>query len=252
MIRWIFFDVGGVLLNDDGVMAAVFRHIWHSVRAKGYDLSFEQLMKQREEISERGPKLRIHHEVALEYLTMDEWKQTRRRYLDETLPNLESLCPPIRGMKTIIRRLRGRVRLGIIANQPDDIIPVLEKHGFWQPFEVKGISEVVELSKPDPDFYRWAIQSAGCKAKEAIMVGDTVKYDMRPAHQVGLRTVWFNPDVQAKHRKVRDEFEQLYLQSLERQQPARRERVQKQVRPDAIAYSARELLEKLLQIIKTE
>ena len=37
MIRWIFFDVGGVLLNDDAVMAAVFRHIWQNVREKGHN-----------------------------------------------------------------------------------------------------------------------------------------------------------------------------------------------------------------------
>jgi len=250
MIQWIFFDVGGVLLNDDPVMAAVFRHIWQSVRAKGHDLSFEELMQLREDISARGPRLRIHHEVALEFLTMLEWKQTRRRYLDETLPELERLCPPMPGMKTLIRKLKSKVRLGLIANQPDDVIPVLEQHGFWSPFEVKGISEVVELSKPDPDFYRWALQTAGCKGREAIMVGDTVKYDMRPARHAGMRTVWFSPSVRQKRHSPQDEFERLYLQSLQRQQASRRDRVRREVKPDAMAHTAKELLEAIEKVLK--
>ena len=202
-------------------------------------------MRQREEVSERGCRLRIHHELALRYLSMEEWKQTRRRYLDETLPRLEQLCPPTRGMKTVVREMRTRARLGIIANQPDDIIPVLDKQGLWEPFEVRGISEVVGLSKPDLDFYRCAVQAAGCKAKESIMVGDTIKYDLRPAHRVGMRTVWFNPDANCRRRKPDDEFERLYFESLSRQQHSRREKVRQSVRPDAMAHTSRELLEAL-------
>ena len=249
MIQWIFFDVGGVLLNDDAVMAAVFRHIWESIRAKGQTLSFEDLMCEREAISRRGCRLRIHHELALRYLSLEEWKQTRRRYLDETLPRLEALCPPTPGMKTAVRRLRSKARLGMIANQPDDIIPVLERHGLWEPFEIKGISEVVGLSKPDPDFYRWAVQAAGCRAEQCVMVGDTIKYDMRPARRVGMRTVWFNPDVGRRRGGPGDEFERLYLDSLHRQQETRREKVRRSVRPDAMAHNSRELLEALTRLL---
>jgi len=241
--QWVFFDIGGVLLNDDAVMASVFRHIWQSVRKKGHNLAFKELMAEREEISNRGSRLRIHHELALRYLTMEEWKATRRRYLDETLPVLEALCPAMPGMKTVVRKMRTKARLGIIANQPDEIIPVLEKHGFWEPFEVKGISEVVGLSKPDPDFYRWAIQA---------VVGDTIKYDLRPARRVGMKTVWFNPGAGEKRGQPRDEYERLYLKSLARQQESKREKVRRKIKPDAIAHHSGDLLAVLARLLTQE
>ena len=138
-----------------------------------------------------------------------------------------------------------------VTAQPDDVIPVLRKHGFWNPFEVKGISEVVGLSKPDLDFYRWAVQAAGCRAAESVMVGDTIKYDMRPAHRVGMRTVWFNPDIGRSHRQPGDEFERLYFESLLRQQQSRREKVRRSVQPDAMAHSSRELRDALERLLTT-
>ncbi len=239
--KWIFFDVGGVLLNDDPVMAAVFRHIWESVRAKNIDLSFENLLRLREKISNRGPKLRIHHEVALEFLNPEQWRQTRSRYLDETLPRLQYYCPPMPDVADMIFHLEGKVNLGLIANQPEEIIPVLEKLGYWEPFKVRGISDTVGIKKPEEALYQWALDLAGCHPHEAVMVGDTVKYDIKPARAAGMKTVWFNPSVSRKGFQPRDEFEAAYLESLKRQQFARRKRVTEEVRPDATAYSGVEL-----------
>lgn len=246
---WIFFDVGNVLLNDDPVMAAVFRHIWLSVREKGHKIGFEQLMRQREKISERGARRRIHHEVALQYLSPLEWKQTRRRYLDETLPELGRYCPPIPGMPEEVRQWENRSNLGLIANQPKEIIPVLERLGLWKPFQVRGISQQVELSKPDPEFYRWAMEQAGCNPDQAIMIGDTVKYDILPARSLGMKTLWFNPHPDEKGYRARDEFEAAYLESLRRQYPSRMERVSREIQPDAIARTARELSQGIAELL---
>lgn len=250
MIRCVFFDVGGVLLNDDPVMALVFRHIWQSIQKKGHRLTFEELLRLREEISAQGAQLRIHHEVALRFLSLEEWKATRRRYLDQSLPRLSEYCPLMPGMKTLVRKMHKRVQLGIVANQPDDIIPVLQGHGLWEPFAIKGISEVVGLSKPDPDFYRWALRQAGYQAGQCVMIGDTLKYDIRPAKSVGMKTIWFNPGHREKRLKPRDEFERAYFESLKRQRESRHKRILRDGRPDAIAANCRQLGEVLHEMLK--
>jgi HAD superfamily hydrolase (TIGR01509 family) len=249
MAQWIFFDVGNVLLNDDPVMAAVFRHIWLSIREKGHEIGFEEIMHQREEISDRSPKRRIHHEVALQYLTPLEWKQTRRRYLDETLPVLDRYCPPIPGMPEAVRQWESRANLGLIANQPKEIVPVLERLNLWDLFQVQGISQQVGLSKPDPEFYRWALGQAGCDPEQAIMIGDTVKYDILPARSLGMKTLWFAPHPDDKGYQARDEFEAAYLESLRRQYPSRMERVSREVQPDAIARNAKELSQGIAELL---
>jgi HAD superfamily hydrolase (TIGR01509 family) len=206
-------------------------------------------MRQREEISERRAKRRIHHEVALQYLSPLEWKQTRRRYLDETLPFLDRYCPPIPGMREAVRQWASRANLGLIANQPKEIVPVLERLGLWDSFQVRGISQRVELSKPDPEFYRWALGQAGCDPEEAIMIGDTVKYDILPARALGMKTLWFAPHPDDKGYRARDEFEAAYLESLRRQYPSRMERVSREIQPDAIARNAKELAQSIAELL---
>ena len=44
--------------------------------------------------------------------------------------------------------------------------------------------------KPDPAFFQYALRAVEASAGEAIMVGDTYKNDIRPAIELGMRTVW--------------------------------------------------------------
>jgi len=124
-----------------------------------------------------------------------------------------------------------------------------ERLGLWGPFQVRGISQQVELSKPDPEFYRWALGQAGCDPNRAIMIGDTVKYDILPARSLGMKTLWFAPHPDDKGYQARDEFETVYLESLRRQYPSRMERVSREIQPDAIARNAKELSQGIAELL---
>lgn len=49
------------------------------------------------------------------------------------------------------------------------------------------------VSKPDPAFFRAALARVGCRAAEAVMVGDGYNTDIVGAKAAGWRAVWFNP-----------------------------------------------------------
>lgn len=49
------------------------------------------------------------------------------------------------------------------------------------------------VSKPDPAFFHAALERVGCRASEAVMVGDGYSTDIVGAKAAGWRAVWFNP-----------------------------------------------------------
>ena len=56
--------------------------------------------------------------------------------------------------------------------------------------EVWGVSDDVGLAKPNPRFFAHVLSLAGEAPPHAVMVGDRLDYDVRPARRAGMRTVW--------------------------------------------------------------
>lgn len=54
--------------------------------------------------------------------------------------------------------------------------------------------ENMHSSKPHPDYYREILQRIGLNAPETLMVGDSWKNDIAPAHVVGCQTFWIAPE----------------------------------------------------------
>ena len=89
-----------------------------------------------------------------------------------------------------IENLAYHYNLGIIANQPAESKKILEDLDLLKYFKVHGISKIVGLSKPDPDFFTWALIEANCPAEKALMIGDRIDNDVKPAHSIGMKTLW--------------------------------------------------------------
>jgi FMN phosphatase YigB (HAD superfamily) len=50
-------------------------------------------------------------------------------------------------------------------------------------------SAEVGLEKPDPAIFYLALREAGCSASEAVMIGDRLDNDIRPARTLGWLTM---------------------------------------------------------------
>ncbi len=105
-------------------------------------------------------------------------KQARRnlfRFFDDAKPTLEVLSK--------------YCKMGIIANQSEDIRWLIEKSGFDRFFKVQTISSSVKLKKPDSKIFELALKQAGQNAKECMMVGDRLDTDICPANTLGMTTI---------------------------------------------------------------
>jgi FMN phosphatase YigB (HAD superfamily) len=96
------------------------------------------------------------------------------------------------GARELIEKLKSA---GIPRAYLSNIWPPFYEH-FKQEFPEEVDSQPQFLSfetgliKPDPAFFQLALRAVEARAEEAVMVGDTYKNDIRPAIELGMRTVW--------------------------------------------------------------
>jgi FMN phosphatase YigB (HAD superfamily) len=66
----------------------------------------------------------------------------------------------------------------------------MHRDGLVPFFEVWAVSDDLGLQKPDPALFLHALKTADVEPSRAVMVGDRLDYDVRPAKAAGMRTVW--------------------------------------------------------------
>jgi putative hydrolase of the HAD superfamily len=183
-IDFVFLDIGGVMY-DDHVYAEAWRTALRAAGATFTDAEFDDEYAAARAGQDRSFRARLAERFAppgvaladLEAEAAKHWAYPPSALHDDVLPCLE--------------RLRDAgYRLGIIANQPSQVRAALERDGLVGFFEVWGVSEDLGLQKPDPELFLHALRTAGVEPARAVMVGDRLDYDIRPARQAGMRTVW--------------------------------------------------------------
>lgn len=98
--------------------------------------------------------------------------------------------PPSPGAADALAVLRAAgLRVGVLANQPASARADLERTGLAPFLDDVWLSEVVGLEKPDPRFFRLALDRWGLAAPCVAYVGDRPDNDVAPARGVGLHTV---------------------------------------------------------------
>jgi len=183
-ISWVFFDLGETLI-DEGVARAERLAQLHSALAQhGLRYTREQteaaLLRSWKEFAP-WPFWR-----AVEMLAgagnVSEWIREHVRWRKE-------LERPYPQALHVLQQLALKYSLGVIANQGAGAEARLEAWGF-APFISICLSSAEEgLEKPDPAIFRLALAQAGCSPEQAVMVGDRIDNDIRPAKALGWQTI---------------------------------------------------------------
>jgi HAD superfamily hydrolase (TIGR01549 family) len=181
-IEVVFFDVGGVLYDD-----TVYARSWHralrEAGARFTDEEFEEEYALARAAQSGSFRRRLMARFlpdgdlrTLEAIASRSWHYPPGARYDDAIPCLE--------------RLQGAYRLGVIANQPGEVRAAMSRDGLAAFFEVWGVSDELGVGKPDPTLFELASKAAGVPAAAAVMVGDRLDYDVRPARSVGMRAIW--------------------------------------------------------------
>jgi HAD superfamily hydrolase (TIGR01509 family) len=101
----------------------------------------------------------------------------------------KELESPYKGAEETVRKLSSRYRIGVIANQPAGTKKRLTKWGLMPLISICLSSAEVGLEKPDPAIFQLALSQSGREPPQAVMIGDRLDNDIRPARLLGWKTI---------------------------------------------------------------
>jgi 8-oxo-dGTP diphosphatase/putative hydrolase of the HAD superfamily len=184
-IRWIFFDVGYTLLDETPAWADQFTRLSRALGQRGRDVPVERIWS-------------AYRECCVHFAPR-QWKAVVERFAPAAA-DVESLLALATGWRhdletpfphadAVLAELARHWRLGVIANQSLGTRNRMEQHGLLRHLSVIIGSAEAGVAKPDPRIFQAALAEAGCEPRQAVMVGDRIDNDIRPANVLGMKTV---------------------------------------------------------------
>lgn len=175
--KWIFFDMGYTLVNEDEVHAARAEEVMSTLPPrKSGPYTVEEFFTIALRHGSRGAKSPVAS--ALRELG---GKKTPRYNPAGELPYPEAA--------SVLERLHKKYNIGIIASQRGGSVGRLHNYGLLDFIDLVYSSTEVGLDKPHTEFFLSALDAAHCLPVDAVMVGDRPDNDIAPARCAGMMTV---------------------------------------------------------------
>ncbi len=169
-IEWVFFDLGSTLIDESEV----------------YDTRFTETVQNSDvRVSE-------FQQAAVRFWAqgLDGYTQAAAFFGLKKAPWRSEYEHPYPDCIAVLEALKSRgYPLGVIANQLPGTKERLHNWGILRFFDVIAASAERGTAKPDPAIFLWALRKAGCKPRNAVMIGDRIDNDIRPAKALGMKTV---------------------------------------------------------------
>ncbi|MHB1000811.1 MAG: HAD family hydrolase [Armatimonadota bacterium] len=200
-IQWVFFDLGETLVDETIAMQDRFERLSRIIPEFGISCTIDDIHWAFESASaEYAPVVFID---ALHRLGLDAVQAEAVRMRVPWASHLEQLVP---GAVHTLSELQTRYKLAVIANQSPGAEERMRQRGIREFFSFVLSSAEVGLSKPDIAFFQLALDTAGCCPEQAVMVGDRIDNDIRPAKRLGMKTIRFARGFQ-QSQQPRDEWD---------------------------------------------
>jgi len=193
--RAVLFDYGGTL---DGEGWHWFDRMLSLYRQAGCELpepeikrafySADHAIAEEARLGGYGlrPLLRRHVELQMEVLG-----SAARRFGDDVA---EGFCAMTevgwQSSRSLLSRLRGRVRIGVVSNFYGNLEVLLAEAGLSAALDTVVESARVGVEKPDPAIYRLAAERLELQPREVVMVGDNFERDVRASRRAGMHAIW--------------------------------------------------------------
>ena len=134
---------------------------------------------------------RRYHGVMLERLGVEARAEVLDRILaSQFATDAWELYPDVEPMLDAVRA--DGVTVGIVSDWGSNLHPIIGELGIDRYLDFVLPSGAVGVSKPNPAFYRMALEHAGVAPGDALMVGDSYRADVRGAWSAGMDAVWLD------------------------------------------------------------
>lgn len=118
--------------------------------------------------------------------------------------------------RNVVEQLSQRYPLVLVTNFYGNMPVVLEEFCLQKYFPHIIESSVVGIRKPDPALFGLGVQALGIAAHETLVVGDSYKKDIYPAHSLGCVTAWIKKEGWDNEAPQADALPDITTDGLER------------------------------------
>ena len=187
-IRWLFFDLGSTLIHEENA----HRHRIISTADNNCDVTAEDIYKEMIQAS------RAFHQP---YPTA-----VKNLKIVNKMPYPKELETPYAECKTVLKALHSKYSIGIIANQSEGSEKRLQKWGLLEYIDAVFASAEVGLSKPDPEFFKYALKKTAVSPADSVMIGDRLDNDILPAKKLAMKTIWIKQGFGAYQNVISEDY----------------------------------------------
>ena len=135
---------------------------------------------------------RQYHALMLDHLGMEAQREILDRVLaSQFATDAWELYPDVLPMLEAVRS-RGDVQIGIVSDWGSNLRDIVTGLGLDRYLDFVLASGAIGLAKPNPAFFRVALERADLDAADALMVGDSYRADVRGAWGAGVDALWLD------------------------------------------------------------
>ena len=193
---WVFFDLGGTLLDEDSFISLVFKEVYRMLIESDIKLHMNDIYEKVEKIVQTR-KYGDHFFVDMIENLCSEFRLDKEttssiinHYKSKIARQYLEVVHPYPGIHETLKKMSRKYKLGIIANQSARIKEYLEDNWRLLPyFKLIIISENVGYRKPNLNIFLHALGEANCPPRTAFIVGDRLDHDIKPAKTLGMGTI---------------------------------------------------------------
>jgi putative hydrolase of the HAD superfamily len=205
-IKHIFFDLDHTLWDFEANSKKTYEFIFLQ---NGISLDIEVFLEKYIPINHHYWKLYREEKVTKKQLRYSRLKDAFDqanfaisdsmiyKLADEYIANLSNYNQLFPSVIEVLEYLKPKYDLHIITNGFAEIQQTkLNKSDISKYFNKIITSESVGVKKPNPKVFYHALDVAKAKTYQSIMIGDNIEADIYGAKNIGMRTIFFNPEKQ--------------------------------------------------------
>lgn len=202
MIKGILLDYGGTIDTNGLHWGGVLWSAYQKYDVPVDQASFSKAYSFGERALAIHPIVKTGHsfydvlflktEQQFNYLTDQGFGLDRRAIESIATDCNEFAQKTVEQAKPVLARLAAAYPLVLVSNFYGNLHTVLTDFDIRSYFQTVVESAVVGIRKPDPGIYRLGVEQLQLPAANCVMIGDSFTKDIRPAAEIGCKTVWLN------------------------------------------------------------
>jgi len=190
-IKWVFFDVGGVLTDDKKTEIWRIKNLTSIAKKYNPAVTKDKVEKTHQQASKILGSINRN---IFKILTKDK-KKTKKAieelYCRYKKKNYTNNSPVRSDALLVIKKLAKNYSLGLVANQPEATKIKLKKSNLDKYFSHFGVSKEYKLSKPNKKLFLTILKETKAKPELSVFIDDNPERGLIPAKKLGFTTIWY-------------------------------------------------------------